>query len=102
MDKYVHTHTYIHVNIQIYTFIYTQTTRYTETNTYIYIHTYYSSFSWSSRIHRLHLCKGLRHTPDKCPRYDIKQSNGEAPVMLEFGGNAGYPFIAIAPRFPLA
>ena len=23
---------------------------------------------------------------DKCPGYDTKQSDGEAPVMLEFGG----------------
>ena len=24
--------------------------------------------------------------PNKCPGYDIKQSDGEAPVMLEFSG----------------
>ena len=38
--------------------------------------------SWSCRIHRLYLCRGIR-LPNKCPRYDSKQSNGEVPVMLE-------------------
>ena len=31
-------------------------------------------------------------TTNECPVYDIKQSDDEVPVMLE------YPFIAIAPR----
>ena len=34
------------------------------------------------RIHQLHLCSGVR-LPQKCPRYDTKQSDGEASVMLE-------------------
>ena len=33
----------------------------------------------------------------KCPGYDTKQSDGEAPV-LELWGNVRYPFIAIIPR----
>ena len=33
---------------------------------------------------------------NECPGYDIKQSNGEAPVMLQFLGNAEYSIIAIA------
>ena len=27
-----------------------------------------------------------QHSPNKCPGYDIKQSDGEAPVMLEIWG----------------
>ena len=37
--------------------------------------------------------------PNKCPTYDIKQSDGEAPVILELWGNVEYSFIAIVPRF---
>ena len=37
---------------------------------------------WGCRIHRLILCRGVR-TPYECPGYDIKQSDGEVPVMLE-------------------
>ena len=40
-------------------------------------------------------------TPNECPGYDIKQSVGEAPVMLELWGMR-VPFIAIAPMFTLA
>ena len=37
---------------------------------------------------------------DECPGYDTKQSDGEAPVMMELWGmqNVNYPFISIAPR----
>ena len=28
--------------------------------------------------------EGLEPTPNKCPVYDTKQSDGEVPVMLEF------------------
>ena len=38
--------------------------------------------SWGCRIHRLHLCRGVR-PPNECPRYDTKQSDGKVPVMLE-------------------
>ena len=40
-----------------------------------------SSFDWSCRIHRLHLCRGV--SPPQCPVYDTKQSDGEVPVMLQ-------------------
>ena len=33
------------------------------------------------RIRRLHLCRGVRHLPQRIPRYDIKQSDGIAPVL---------------------
>ena len=45
----------------------------------------YCPVGWGSRIHRLHLSKGVR-TPNECPRYDTKQSDGEVPVMLELWG----------------
>ena len=35
------------------------------------------------RIHRLHLCGGVRPPPNECPWYDTKQSDGEVPVLLE-------------------
>ena len=41
--------------------------------------------SWYSRIHRLFLCRGVRHPTNECPgHYDTKMSDSEAPVMLEF------------------
>ena len=41
-------------------------------------------------------------SPNECPEYDTKQSDDEAPVILEIRENAEYPFIAIAPRSTLA
>ena len=35
---------------------------------------------WSCRIHRLHF------SSNECPRYDNKQSDGEAPVRLKLWG----------------
>ena len=32
--------------------------------------------------------------PNECPGYDTKQSNGEAPVMIEFGGMQGTPLLS--------
>ena len=38
-------------------------------------------------MHQLHLCKGARlPAPNECPVFDIKQSDGTAPVMLELWG----------------
>ena len=40
--------------------------------------------AWDCRIHRLLLCREIRlRLLDECPRYDTKQSDSEAPVMLE-------------------
>ena len=42
---------------------------------------------WCCRIHRLLLCRGVRPPPpNECPGYDTKQSDGEAPVILELWG----------------
>ena len=38
--------------------------------------------SWGCRIHRLHLCTGVKPL-SKCPGYDTKQSDGESPVMMK-------------------
>ena len=42
----------------------------------------YCPVGWGCRIHRLHLCRELRH-PNECPGYDNKQSDREVPVMQE-------------------
>ncbi len=39
---------------------------------------------------------------NKCPGYDIEQSDGKAPVMLEIWGIWSTPFMAIAPWSTLA
>ena len=49
------------------------------------------------RIHRLHLCRGVRPSPNKCLRYDSKQSNGEVPVMLEIWGIQSTPSLTSLP-----
>ena len=35
---------------------------------------------------QVHLCRGVSPTPNECPVFDSKQSDGEVPVMLEFWG----------------
>ena len=39
---------------------------------------------WGCIIHRLHLCIGVRLSY-KCPGYDTKQSDSEAPIIPELG-----------------
>ena len=50
-----------------------------------------------SRIHRLHLCRGVRPPPHECPRYDIKQSDGEVPITLELWGMRSTPSLPSLP-----
>ena len=60
--------------------------KYSFRNLRLYI---YINGIWScpvSRIHRLHLCRGVRSPPNECPVYDTKQSDGKVPVILEFWG----------------
>ena len=57
---------------------------------------------WGCRIHWLDLFRGLRHLPNECPWYDIKQSDSKVPAMLRLWGIRSKPFIVIAPRFTLA
>ena len=42
--------------------------------------------------------KGKALTPNKCPGYDTKLFDGEAPATLK---NVKYLFIVITPRFTL-
>ena len=37
-------------------------------------------------IHRLNLCRGGEDFLNECPIYDIKESDGETPVILELWG----------------
>ena len=39
--------------------------------------------SWDCRIHRLHLCRGVRHPFQWVSCYDTIQSDGEVPGTLE-------------------
>ena len=52
---------------------------------------------WSCRIHRLLLYRGVRHTPNECPGYDTKQSDGKVPVMLELWGMWSTPSLPLIP-----
>ena len=49
---------------------------------------------WSCRIHRLHLCRGVKPR-NECTRYDTKQSDGEVPVMLELWGMRSTPSLPL-------
>ena len=51
---------------------------------------------WGCRIRRLRLCKGIRPT-NEYPGYDTKQSDGEAPVMLEPWGMRSTPSLQSLP-----
>ena len=46
------------------------------THTHTHTHTHSCQVGWGFRIHRLLLCRGVRH-PNKCPKYDTKQYDGE-------------------------
>ena len=52
---------------------------------------------WGCRIHQLHLCKEVTPLPNEYPRYDIKQSDGEALVMLELWGMQSTPLLPLLP-----
>ena len=53
-------------------------------------------------MHRLLLCREVRHLPNECPRYDTKQSDGESPVMVELWGMRSTPSFSSlpAPLYP--
>ena len=54
--------------------------------------------SWECRIHRPHICRGLRpHPHNECPGYDTKQSDGEVPVILELWGMQSNPSLRSLP-----
>ena len=41
---------------------------------------------WGCRIHRLHLCREVRPSPNECRVDDTKQSDCEVPVIIELWG----------------
>ena len=55
------------------------------------------SAGWGCRIHWLHLCRGVKPSPNKCPGYVTKQSDGEVPVMLEHWGMRSTPSLLLLP-----
>ena len=58
--------------------------------------TAFGPVDWDCRIHQLHLCRRVR-LPNECPGYDTKQSDGEAPVMLELWGMWSIPLLPSLP-----
>ena len=56
-------------------------TLFRHTRTQTHTHTF-RPFDWGCRIHRLHLCRGVRHI-NESPGKDTEQSVGEVPVILE-------------------
>ena len=52
------------------------------------------------RIHRILLCKEVRTPPQPVSLYDTKQSDGEAPVMLELWGVQSTPSLLSLPGPP--
>ena len=51
---------------------------------------------WGCRIHRLLLCRRVR-LRNECTVYDLKQSDGEAPVMMELWGMLSTPLLPSVP-----
>ena len=51
---------------------------------------------WSSKIHRLPLCRGIYHLNDS-PGYETKESYAEVPVMLDLLGMRSIPLLPLLP-----
>ena len=47
----------------------------------MYFYLIYPPVGWSNRIHQLHPCSTVTHLPIEYPGYDIKPSDGKAPVL---------------------
>ena len=45
----------------------------------------------------MHLCRGGQDSPNECPAYDTKQSDGEVPVILELWGMPSSPSLPSLP-----
>ena len=72
--------------------------KHTHTHTHTLTHIYTCPVGWDCRVHRLHLCRGVRPPPNKYLGYDTKQSDDG--VLSNFGalGNVEYSFFAITLR----
>ena len=95
------THAYEHIDARSYTKKHTHTHTHTHARTRVREDTHIilpvicvyqffllllktiCSVGWSCRIHWLNFCRGVRPS-NECPSYDIKQSDGEVPAVLEF------------------
>ena len=65
-----------------------------------YIHIFkhiYSTVGYVCRIHRLHLCSGLRPLPNEFPGHDTKLSDGEA-LVLDLWGMWSTLLLPLLPR----
>ena len=51
---------------------------------------------WGRIIHRLDLCGG-ENSPNECPGYVTKQSDGNSPVMLELWDMQSIPLLRSLP-----
>ena len=72
----IHTHTHTHTHTQAHT---------CEKRENICIFSkIFSQVGWTCWILRLHLCRGIRAL-NECPKYDIKNSDGEAPALELWG-----------------
>ena len=52
---------------------------------------------WGCRIHRLHLCRGVKPHPQWVSWYDTKQSDSKVPVMLGLWGMRSTPSLPSLP-----
>ena len=52
---------------------------------------------WVCILPWLHLCRGVRPSPNECPGYDTKQSDGEVSAVLELWGMWSTPSL---PSYP--
>ena len=57
----------------------------------------HSLVGWRCRIHWLHFSRGVRSSDNERPEKDIKQSDGEAPVMLELSVMRSFPSLPSLP-----
>ena len=86
---YIHIYLYLYSYISLFIFIYIIITLLIHFHLSIYlsqfVHIQLCQVGLDSRIHRLHLCRGVR-SPNECPGCDTKQSDGDVPMMLGFWG----------------
>ena len=50
---------------------------------------------WGCRICRMHLCRELRPTPNECPGYDFKPSDGKSPFLKLWGMRSTLPLLLL-------
>ena len=54
----------------------------------------YGPVGWDCSIQWLYLYSGVRPATNECPWYDIKQSDGEALVMMDIWGIQNIPSLS--------